>query len=111
MAINDLKKLMLKLVQVEENEKSVRVPPETQMKKLKIKKIVVWEHNESIRKKKMLKNVVETEKKNMWNGKKKWEHNEMIIKKKDVEKMTETEKKKMWNGKKNESIMVYVFCF
>ena len=45
-------------------------PPETQMKKLKIKKIVAWEHNETIIKKKMLKNVVETGKKNMWNGKK-----------------------------------------
>ena len=43
-------------------EISVRVPPETQMKKLKIKKIDAWEHNESIRKKKMLKNVDETEK-------------------------------------------------
>ena len=51
-------------------EISVRVPPETQMKKLKIKKIVAWEHNEIIIKKKMLKNVVETGKKNMWNGKK-----------------------------------------
>ena len=52
MAINDLKKLMLKLEKVEENEISVRVPPETEMKKLKIKKIDAWEHNESIRKKK-----------------------------------------------------------
>ena len=51
-------------------EISVRVPPETQMKKLKIKKIDAWEHNEIIRKKNMLKNVDETEKKNMWNGKK-----------------------------------------
>ena len=36
-------------------EISVRVPPETEMKKLKIKKIDAWERNESIRKKKMLK--------------------------------------------------------
>ena len=41
MAINDLEKLMLKLEKVEENEISVRVPPETEMKKLKIKKIDV----------------------------------------------------------------------
>ena len=75
MAINDLKKLMLKLEKVEENEKSVRVPPETEMKKLKIKKIDAWEHNESIRKKKMLKNVVETEKKKYV----KWKKNESIM--------------------------------
>ena len=46
-------------------EISVRVPPETQMKKLKIKKIDAWEHNESIRKKKDVENVDETEKKKM----------------------------------------------
>ena len=51
-------------------EISVRVPPETQMKKLKIKKIDAWEHNESIRKKNMLKNVDETEKTNMLTEKK-----------------------------------------
>ena len=70
MAINDLEKLMLKLEKVEEMVKRVRLPPETEMKKLKIKKIDAWEHNESIRKKKMLKNVVETEKKNVLAGKK-----------------------------------------
>ena len=63
------------------NEKSQRVLPLTEMKKLKIKKIDEWEHNESIIKKKLLNNEVETDKKNMPN----------------------------W--KKNESIMVYVFCF
>ena len=51
-------------------EKSVRVPPETEMKKLKIKKIDVWEHNESIRKKSGSNNVVETEKIKMRIGKK-----------------------------------------
>ena len=44
-------------------EISQRVPPETEMKKLKIKKIDAWEHNESIIKKILLNNVVETEKK------------------------------------------------
>ena len=39
MAINDLEKLMLKLEKVEEMVKRVRLPPETEMKKLKIKKI------------------------------------------------------------------------
>ena len=38
-------------------------PPETEMKKLKIKKIDAWEHNESIMKKKLLNNEVKTEKK------------------------------------------------
>ena len=56
-------------------EISVRVPPETQMKKLKIKKIVAWENNKSIRK----KNDVE---KCLWDWEKKyvkWKKNESIM--------------------------------
>ena len=43
--------------------KRVRVPPETEMKKLKIKKIDAWEHNESIKKKDVEKNDWDWEKK------------------------------------------------
>ena len=75
--------------------KRVRVPPETEMKKQKIKKIVAWEHNESIRKKKDVEKCAWDWENKYANWKKKWEHNEMIIKKNDVEKMTETETKKI----------------
>ena len=63
MAINDLSSIDVEVGKSWKMNKRVRVPPETQMKKLKIKKIDVWEHNESIRKKSGSNNVVETEKK------------------------------------------------